>query len=383
MSRDTYINLAELPDRSALIVLRGLRRYTSKEVFYDIHGLVKIKVASRYPKVWEGYDHYFRAFECEKFDAEADYEIRDFSDFTVPPEQKDLGNGWRGFDTGAYSPHERYGFTYKNGKVKEYVSYANRATNFWLQMLLVPRGMSLVHAAGLEMGGKGVLFPGFGGVGKTLLVAALRDRKDTKFFGDDFVIVDGKGRMRSFPSDFSIYPYHLEAFPELKGSLAAGYLKRRKIFAPWYFMKRAVNFVAKRTVTPGRPLFNGWLALYAKVPAAKLFPKERHKTEVLLAASIFLRRGDGADIRIAPLNSEVLVERMVNILHDEFGEGIHHVRALEKIGLIDWRKFVDDERTILTDCFSRVRCYEAVIPTQMSPTTYREHIVDEVDKILE
>lgn len=351
-------------------------------MFYDIHGFAKVKVVSRSAAVREGYDHYFRAFKTTPFEGEADYEVYDFFDFKKPADTTDLGNGWRGFTDGMFSPRERYAFTWKRGKVKEFASYANRATNFWLQLLLVPHGMSLVHAAGLAIGKKGVVFPGFGGVGKTLLIAAMRDRKNVHFFGDDFVIVDRTSRMYSCPSDFSIYPYHLPAFPELKGTPAARYLGRRRTFALYYWLKRAVNFIAKRTVTPGRPLFEGWLAPYTKVAAEVLVPREQWGTETMLTASLFLKRGSGDKIVTTRISAKELTARLLRILHMELGEGMDYLHILAKSRLIDEHAFIRDEAAIIKDCVAKLACYEVLIPERMDPQTYRARIIETIAKLI-
>ncbi|MFH0806297.1 MAG: hypothetical protein V1885_01055 [Candidatus Brennerbacteria bacterium] len=351
-------------------------------MFYDIHGIVKVKVVSRSPAMKEGYDHYFRAFKTTPFQGEADYEVYDFSDFKRPLDTTDLVGGWRGFAGGAFSPRERYAFTWKNGKVKEFASYANRATNFWLQLLLVPRGMSLVHAAALEIKGKGVLFPGMGGVGKTLLIAAMRDRADVKFFGDDLVMVSREGNCYSYPSDFSIYRYHLTAFSELNGSPAAWYLKRRKIFAPYYFLKRALNFVAKRTVAPGRPLFEGWGAPYVKVPAESLIPKEREGITTNLGISAFLKRGSGEEIVTSRMDAKELTARLLRILHLELGEGMNFLRLLARIGSVNENAFIRDEEGILGSCAGKLACYEVNIPERMDPRTYRARITETISNLI-
>src|SRR3989344_3718748 len=202
------------------------------DIYYNIHNLIKVKVSSNYKYLQEGYRHYLRYFETRQEFPVVDYEVREFGDFSKT-------------DRSVSFKREKYAVVYDNNKIIEYTTYANRATNFWIQNLLFKNGMSFIHAAAVEIGGKGIIFPASGGAGKTTLISYLRNLSNFKFFGDDFVIVNKRGEMFSYPSDFSIYKYHVKLFPELRNTSYERFLWRKKYFPWYYWAKRVINFLAK------------------------------------------------------------------------------------------------------------------------------------------
>jgi hypothetical protein len=79
-------------------------------------------------------------------------------------------------------------------------------------------GCVFMHGAGLERDGVAWLFPSWGGVGKTALVASLVRSHGWRMLGDDFVVVTGDGDCLGFPKPMVLYPYHREMFPEVFSS---------------------------------------------------------------------------------------------------------------------------------------------------------------------
>lgn len=86
----------------------------------------------------------------------------------------------------------------------------------WAQMLKT-RGIFPVHAAGLERGGKGILFPGKSGCGKSTLSLHLL-RQGYRLLGDDTVFVRrsrGGAEMLFFPEEVDVCPETVDLYPQL------------------------------------------------------------------------------------------------------------------------------------------------------------------------
>jgi len=86
----------------------------------------------------------------------------------------------------------------------------------WAQ-LLKTRGVFPVHAAGLQKGSKGILFPGKSGCGKSTLSLHLL-RHGYKLLGDDTVFLRRKGKgaeMLFFPEDVDVCAETVDLFPRL------------------------------------------------------------------------------------------------------------------------------------------------------------------------
>lgn len=280
----------------------------NNKIFYNIHNLIKIAVDEVSVNSRE-HKHYLRFFEV--------------------PELKDMD---------------------RVASVKTY-----EPTLPPIQKILTTHGVTFVHSLGVELDGRGVIFPASGGVGKTSLVSYLRNIPGFRFFGDDFVIVAENGIMYSFPSDFSIYPYHLKLFPEIKNMEQGKYLKNRKYISWFYFIRKVINYIAKRLSIFSHPLLSGWNAEYAKVPATALVVKEKIGDKINLSASVFLERYNGKEIVKEELSSKETVEGILEILKRELN-----------------LKDITKEKSILISVFSKIKCYRVCLPEKLSNEDYFE-----------
>jgi len=90
---------------------------------------------------------------------------------------------------------------------------------FVLDKLLEARGCFRIHCSAVEKDGKGILFPGFSGAGKTTACIALI-RQGYGFLGDDrpFLRYGRNGGMEilSFPDYIDVTNETIDLFPELK-----------------------------------------------------------------------------------------------------------------------------------------------------------------------
>jgi len=315
-------------------------------------------VGSDSSELQEGYRHYLRYFETKEEPNYVQYNIQEFSKLS----------------DGVHFKSEKYAVAYDEQGITEYTTYANHATNFWIQILLVKNNLSFIHAAAVEINGKGFIFPAPGGIGKTALISYLRNLPGFKFFGDDFVIVNSQGEMFSYPSDFSIYPYHLTVFPEIKNMKAGKFLRSRKYFFGYYWVKKAINFIAKRTHFSSGPLLKGWNSNYAKVPAEALISTKDIGVKTAIYATVFLERYTGDTIEVETVSSEELVKMVVNVLNTEFKYGISYFNILTASLGLNPNDFYEKQRDILKAAISNTKCYRFKIPEKFNTQTYFNHI---------
>lgn len=341
--------------------------------FYSIHNLIKVKVDNNRKDLQEGYSHYLRYFKTDKELNDNEYEVKDFFDFKLPQDSLNVSEFLR-FKNGICFKSEKYAVEYDGNKITEYTTYANRATNLWIQVLLLKQSMSFIHSAGAEINGKGFLFPAFGGVGKTMLISHLRKLDNFKFFGDDFVIVNEKGEMLSYPSDFSIYDYHLNFFSEIKNTSHNNFLLRRKYFAWFFWIKKVINFISKRIHISSGPLLSGWNNSYVKVPASSLIPKSKIGYKVPLHATIFLERYSGDKIIVENMSHEELVKMITSILNIEFQHGISYFNALITATNIDSADFYKKQKEIIENALSKTKCYKLRLPQKLDPEDYFNNV---------
>jgi hypothetical protein len=279
-------------------------------------------------------------------------------------------------------PKENYGLEIIDDQIKEFTNVANRATNLWIQYLLVNRQFSLIHSAGIEFEGKGIIFPAFGGAGKTTLISEFRKFGNVKFFGDDYVIVDRDGYMYSYPSDLSVYYYHLNLFPELRNTQFEEYLtyrnRKKKVqmiegkvpgigYIKYIYRKYGSNFSNILT----KPIHllpfhsSNWDLDYIKFPVNNCFHKESIGTHTKLKSCIFLSRYNGTNLKIEKISKYQLVNEIIGILNIEFRYSLIFFHLLNSFGLMDITRFQLNQRDILDDCFSNVHLYRMSIPIKM------------------
>jgi hypothetical protein len=215
---------------------------------YLVHG-VRIVTDVEHPEVSNALYYRLGAFETEST-APADFrfEYRCVSEATLAEVERPTGDTVR-----AIAQSEVSEVLYHPGEDVLYVSLAGRMKTYWdarrgvarvyfpqaeldhlwrlthpmftlpLVDALKRRGRYNVHAAGLSIHGKGLLFPGESGYGKTTLTLALL-RAGFGFLSDDLMLLDPRGdrvHLLAFPDEIDVTENTARMFPELAPVLEA------------------------------------------------------------------------------------------------------------------------------------------------------------------
>jgi len=223
----------------------------------------------------------------------------------------------------------------ENGKMIVYARDNELCINALIEYILLQKGYTFIHAAGVSYNNKGFIFPAGPGVGKTLLISRLRNK--TKFFADDYLILGEDGTMFSYPMDFSIYDYHFDFFSELKETDNIRKIKKAKYERPvvnilrYLPMKRWIKRLAKFL---GYDYLQG--GQYLKIPAKELIKDFGEKAKV--SYGFFLVKGN--DFKVERINS--IDKEIVEILQSEWKKTIPFIsldfnkaREIIKKGLTD------------------------------------------------
>lgn len=339
--------------------------------YYSVHGFVTIQATARDRRTLERLDHVLRYFQVDVPTSTVDVEIRDLDDFSLPTDAYNVTNVRYGFATGIFDPGGGYALELDRDKWTLYTEARNAAmVNPLIQWHLAKRQRSFVHSAGVSINGCGVIFPGFGGVGKTLLVSRLRHRLDARFFGDDYVIVDSNGRMYSYPQDFSIYPRHFAMFPELDRV-------QQRLRMTCARSKHAIAKLAKALLV--KDLLRRMAQLvgydygtrnYLKIPVRDLIQESHIGDSVPLRAGFFLTRYNGRRLAIEPMDLDSLLAGVVGILQLEWAEMTRAYHALAAFGVIDYARLIGQVRDVLEGCFGGVPLLRVRIPMEMDDKDY-------------
>lgn len=86
---------------------------------------------------------------------------------------------------------------------------------WFIQAMLIQSRATFVHCAGVARDSGAVLFPSWGGVGKTAIAKVFVSDDGWKLLGDDLVILTESGQCLGFPKPMVLYPYHRSVFPDL------------------------------------------------------------------------------------------------------------------------------------------------------------------------
>ncbi len=84
-----------------------------------------------------------------------------------------------------------------------------------IQLALLRVDCTLIHGAAVSKNKEAILFPSWGGVGKTAILNDFVKKFGYEVIGDDLFILDKKGSIYSFPKPMVLYPYHKDLFPEI------------------------------------------------------------------------------------------------------------------------------------------------------------------------
>lgn len=170
-----------------------------------------------------------------------------------------------------------------------------------LQVELLRRDATFIHAGAVAIDGDGIVFTGAGGSGKTSTTSALlRSHDDTKFLSDDLAILDAGGSVYSYPKTAVVYPYNIGESGIREDEILTGPLDRFH----WNIrQKRHGQKGVRRRVKPER-LYSG------QVP---------DRAEFVLDTAVFLVREHRDSITHETVSATELAERSTSVIVDELG----------------------------------------------------------------
>jgi len=237
----------------------------------------------------------------------------------------------------------------------------------FIHLQLLKKGFTFIHAAAVNYNSQGIIFPAWGGTGKTSLSAVILDKKKTKFLGDDFVIISKTGKIYSFPQPFSLYYYHASLFSDtfkhkkkiLVGPKGLELIKcLRHIAKPLLLKFPKAEDIAKR-FSPD----------YMAVPVEHVIAKNKISDQVDLKKIIFLTKYSGNNISIEICNKEEIIKKIVGILHYEFEEALFlkWFTVLSSFGIIDLADCFLNMKKILNSGLDKLEYFQVMIPDKSTP----------------
>ncbi|HDY89831.1 MAG TPA: hypothetical protein ENH82_17155 [bacterium] len=240
------------------------------DYFYNIHDIVKFKVATKdrllFSSYFERFKHEFEYFKVDSID-KADFVVE------VGP-FKASNEGCVVTEEGRYYIKEGYLYTndsYKtaqweveisriedetvrvrvNPNFSGYLFFGSYIIDFLLRVKMNQKGYPFVHGSGIVKDGTAYLFPARSGTGKTVTTMHFLDN-GFQLLGDNFFIGHAD-KILSFPSSMNIFYYNLA--PKIKKGLTSNILFGLKLKRLLY--QATMGYVKIFTPVSVKSLFKG------------------------------------------------------------------------------------------------------------------------------
>lgn len=200
----------------------------------------------------------------------------------------EVRKNWRHFHTHGQGAYIHY--------LKRFVFYIYMP---WVQLMLLQKGCTFCHSSAIVRDGKGILFPAWGGVGKTGIMSLYLEQ-GWQFLSDDFCVIDRQGGMHLHPMPMHIYKYHQLQCESLAQRMLAGSTRRDR----WLWNLCSLWKPPDRLVR--------WISPDKVFGADKLAHRADLHTIVMMQ-----RQGDCKQINISPCDAGEAAHRLTNILLEE------------------------------------------------------------------
>jgi hypothetical protein len=104
----------------------------------------------------------------------------------------------------------------------------------------------------------------------------------------------------------------------------------------------------------------------AAVPITDIFGKDSICDQAIARQLIFMQRYSGNEFRLEPIQSELLVSKLVSIIQFEWSSTHHLAILLSLFGLDDLLKSMEECKQVIATAVSRTKSYILYIPEAAS-----------------
>lgn len=245
---------------------------------------------------------------------------------------------------------------------------SDRSAVEWLMWLLhvaaIRSGSVFVHGAAVEFGGQAVLFPSWGGVGKTALVSGFIQEYGWNLLGDDLVILEEDGTCHPFPKPMVLYPYHRSVFPEV---FASGKGPVAPTFMNHWLTSVAIAIKPLLRQVPGLLAFaRKHNPQSTRVPPADVFGPAKISDGGKVHATIWLERLAGIDAPQLVPADDTLASRIIGSTTNEYDP--HCVRLTNVamgLGMLHLDEYWSGWRRIIDGALTGMPQYVLNLPASM------------------
>lgn len=352
-----------------------LRKLITK--YFNIHNLAGIKIQSSLPFKISEVLHQIQEFEEPYLGEKAiDIFVYDYSKCPVFKNSTILSNYYYYSDNYLNIPAERLCFNFIDTPFVIYCDNFRIPLNFLVELVLLKKGYSLIHAAAVEYHEKNYLFPAFGGVGKTTTIAPLIF-DGGKLFGDDMNIIK-RQEILSYPMDFSVYPYHLDIL-RIKDKKIKYQFKKTEILDSIIDKLKKYNFrIIKLLIL----ILDSFKVPYVNVAPKKIFDENCIVKKGQIDKIYYLTKVDNSSskIMIEQIDSNKLAEICANIIFQEWHQAMAILYTYSGLSTFSLNSLFSKIKSIYKSFFMNYECYQIKIPNNLDNSTYQKQLISLLNK---
>jgi hypothetical protein len=233
-----------------------------------------------------------------------------------------------------------------------------------VQLQLVDRNHSFVHASGVVTDEGAVLFTGDGGVGKTSTSAALVREDDLRLISDDVTIVSGDGTVRPYPKSCVVYPSDFRDRDVPEGLFGSALEKYH-----WKARRRTQGVKGVRRRSRLDELYGADRVNYETQPVSTV---------------VFLSCGDTDTIEVTEMSVGTAAERSARTICDELTPFTTEYLSAIRESRPEWPSQAclhDRASAVFADCFGGAELKHVRVPDGTSPAALaefvRQHVVSD------
>jgi hypothetical protein len=351
-------------------------------MYFNVHDIVKLKIQTNIKQKIFDILAFFREFKESFSSDENDIDIA-ISDYYLHPRFREYmtisessklylyKNNWLDI------PQDNVCFNLLDKPLKIfYNTFSPLPLTFLMELILLDKGYTFIHAASVEKDGEAYLFPAFPGAGKTFLVSLLlKNREDCKLLGDDLVIINKK-EVLSFPRDFAVYPYHLDIL-RVKDKNAIRKLTIIKLLNTLYnskFNKLLVAMISDFIEKIGfnsdefKNIFGLIKASHARIPPRELFSNHSIGKRGDLRGIYYLSKVSDrslSKVTIEEINATELARICTYIMLHEWGQVMSILTIYCGLSEFSLYSFFTKINDLLNRIFAQHRCYQIKVPIKL------------------
>ncbi len=246
-----------------------------------------------------------------------------------------------------------------------------------LDRILVERGVAMIHAATVSIGGHGIALPAAGGVGKTSTIAKLMRRPGVGFMGDDWAFLSAEGELLGFAKPMFIKPHHRTIYPHLFHRMRKPLVPKR-LSRPIGRLTTVVHPVVVRS--PRLAAFiRRWSPEHMIIPPRAALRGSPIVRSAPLSAVVYLERYDGAEPRLAELDRAAMAARMLGNFHIEMTAHSREVlNLLGATGQVPLQDIFADKATILGKALQNAPTFLLQVPVAYDADHASDVIVEQL-----